>query len=156
MTTVLATRPAIKPNEMTAAQAARAIAGGELTCEALTEACLARIADRDADVKAWAEQGPQEGDDAWVAEAHSLAVELAGAPLPSIALLNGAAVGAGLDLALACEDVNGASQVNLYLRRFLAPVFTSGSALAPPTTIGPLAPSERPASRTSTFCTCGG
>jgi 2-(1,2-epoxy-1,2-dihydrophenyl)acetyl-CoA isomerase len=56
-----------------------------------------------ADVKAWAEQGPQGGDDPWVAEAHTLAVELAEAPLPTIALLNGAAVGAGLDLALACD-----------------------------------------------------
>src|SRR5574341_1425131 len=51
---VVAARPTVKPNEMSAAQAARAIAGGELTCEALTAACLARIADRDADVKAWA------------------------------------------------------------------------------------------------------
>lgn len=51
---VVAARPTVKPNEMTAAQAARAIAGGELTCEALTSACLARIADREADVKAWA------------------------------------------------------------------------------------------------------
>src|SRR5262245_27102514 len=54
MTSAVATRPAVKPNEMSAAQAARAIAGGELTCETLTEACFARIADRDADVKAWA------------------------------------------------------------------------------------------------------
>ncbi|MCC6223888.1 MAG: enoyl-CoA hydratase/isomerase family protein [Thermoleophilia bacterium] len=56
-----------------------------------------------ADVKDWAEQGPQGGDDPWVAEAHALAVELAEAPLPTVALLNGAAVGAGLDLALACD-----------------------------------------------------
>ena len=56
-----------------------------------------------ADVNAWAEQGPEADDDPWVGEAHGLAVELASAPLPTIALLNGAAVGAGLDLALACD-----------------------------------------------------
>jgi 2-(1,2-epoxy-1,2-dihydrophenyl)acetyl-CoA isomerase len=56
-----------------------------------------------ADVKAWAEQGPETGDDPWVGEAHSLVVELAAAPLPTVALLNGAAVGAGLDVALACD-----------------------------------------------------
>jgi 2-(1,2-epoxy-1,2-dihydrophenyl)acetyl-CoA isomerase len=70
-------------------------------CLALTGAGKAFCAG--ADVKAWAEQGPQQGDDPWVVEAHALAVELAGARLPTLALLNGAAVGAGLDLALACD-----------------------------------------------------
>ena len=56
-----------------------------------------------ADVKAWTEQGPEADDDPWISEAHALAVELASAPLPAVALLNGAAVGAGLDLALACD-----------------------------------------------------
>ena len=56
-----------------------------------------------ADVKAWTEQGPEADDDPWISEAHALAVELASAPLPTVALLNGAAVGAGLDLALACD-----------------------------------------------------
>src|SRR5919106_3692753 len=43
-----------KPHELTAAQAARAIAGGELTCEELTTWCLERIAERDDKVRAWA------------------------------------------------------------------------------------------------------
>ena len=45
---------AIQPNELTAAEAARRIARGELTSEALVAACLERIATRDAQVKAWA------------------------------------------------------------------------------------------------------
>lgn len=39
----------------------------------------------------------------WTEEAHALIAELADFPAPSLALLNGAAVGAGLDLALACD-----------------------------------------------------
>ena len=75
--------------------------GGGVRCLVLTGEGKAFCAG--ADVKAWAEQGPQDADDPWVAEAHALAVELTGAPIPTVALLNGAAVGAGLDLALACD-----------------------------------------------------
>jgi 2-(1,2-epoxy-1,2-dihydrophenyl)acetyl-CoA isomerase len=56
-----------------------------------------------ADVKEWARQGPQDGASTWVEDAHALVRELASAPLPTVAVLNGAAVGAGLDLALACD-----------------------------------------------------
>jgi 2-(1,2-epoxy-1,2-dihydrophenyl)acetyl-CoA isomerase len=83
------------------AAVAAAVTDPDTRCLVLTGAGKAFCAG--ADVKAWAEQGPQQGDDLWVAEAHALAVELAGAPLPTLALINGAAVGAGLDLALACD-----------------------------------------------------
>ena len=47
------------PSRLTATEAAAAIAAGTLTSQALTEACLARIADRDAAVQAWAHLDPQ-------------------------------------------------------------------------------------------------
>jgi 2-(1,2-epoxy-1,2-dihydrophenyl)acetyl-CoA isomerase len=80
---------------------AAAVDDASVRCLVLTGAGKAFCAG--ADVKAWAEQGPQDEDDPWVAEAHGLATELAAAQLPTLALLNGAAVGAGLDLALACD-----------------------------------------------------
>lgn len=46
------------PNRLTASEAADAIAAGRLTSEALTEACLARIAARDAEVLAWTHLDP--------------------------------------------------------------------------------------------------
>lgn len=58
-----------------------------------------------ADVVEWSEaeaNGPAEGYD-WMAQAHGLVAEMAAFPAPTLALLNGAAVGAGLDLALACD-----------------------------------------------------
>lgn len=42
------------PNELTAAEAGRRIARGELTSEALVAACLERLAARERDVRAWA------------------------------------------------------------------------------------------------------
>ena len=44
---------AIPPNNLSATQAAAAIRAGTLTSERLVRACLARVAERDADVKAW-------------------------------------------------------------------------------------------------------
>ena len=43
-----------KLNELSAAQAARSIASGEITSEALVASCLERIAERDETVRAWA------------------------------------------------------------------------------------------------------
>lgn len=46
------------PASMTATEAARGIAAGDLTAEALTTACLERIAECDAEVEAWAHLDP--------------------------------------------------------------------------------------------------
>ena len=43
-----------KPNELNAAEAARRLEAREITCEALAAACLARIAEREETVRAWA------------------------------------------------------------------------------------------------------
>lgn len=42
-----------KPNELTATEAAQAIAGGTLTSVELVQACLDRIHAREADIGAW-------------------------------------------------------------------------------------------------------
>jgi 2-(1,2-epoxy-1,2-dihydrophenyl)acetyl-CoA isomerase len=57
-----------------------------------------------ADVKEWGETAAGGGDGAdWVEHAHALVCEVAELERPTVAVLNGAAVGAGLDLALACD-----------------------------------------------------
>ena len=49
----------MKPlNELTATEAATAIAAGEITSEALTEACLNHIAEREPAVRAWTHLDP--------------------------------------------------------------------------------------------------
>lgn len=58
-----------------------------------------------ADVFEWAEVAARGGNDdyPWVTEAHALVRELFDFPRPTIAVVNGAAAGAGVDLALACD-----------------------------------------------------
>ncbi len=57
-----------------------------------------------ADIAEWAAAEKSGGGGyGWVEEAHGLVAETAAFPAPTLALLNGAAVGAGLDLALACD-----------------------------------------------------
>ena len=48
-----------RPNELSAGEAARALAQGELTAEALARACLDRIAERDGVVQAWEAVEPE-------------------------------------------------------------------------------------------------
>lgn len=50
-------------NDFSAAEAARRIAAGEITAEALARACLARIAEREARVHAWAHLDPEQALD---------------------------------------------------------------------------------------------
>ncbi len=49
---------ATEPCELSAAEAAAAIAAGELSSKELVTSCLERIAQRDAQVKAWAHLDP--------------------------------------------------------------------------------------------------
>ena len=57
-----------------------------------------------ADVSDWASNGPgAEAGIAWERNAHALVQEVHDLPKPTVAVLNGAAVGAGLDLACACD-----------------------------------------------------
>jgi 2-(1,2-epoxy-1,2-dihydrophenyl)acetyl-CoA isomerase len=79
-----------------------------------------------ADVAEWAEaeaSGKAE-ESPWMDEMHGLIRDVAAFPKPSIAMLNGAAVGAGLDLALACDfrfAVDSAKFICAYTRMAYPP-----------------------------------
>ena len=84
---------------------AEAQADREVRCLVLTGAGKGFCAG--ADVREWAELAaagiPDDVEDGWIANAHAIVREVAAFDRPTVALLNGAAVGAGLDLALACD-----------------------------------------------------
>ena len=66
--------------QLTAAEAGRGIAAGEITSEALVRSCLDRIAGRDADVEAWAHLDP----DYAVAGARAADASPSGGPLHGV------------------------------------------------------------------------
>ena len=83
---------------------AAAAADPEVRCVAVTGAGKGFCAG--ADVDEWAEADAADAEEIgrrWEHNAHALMQELYGLPKPTVALLNGAAVGAGLDLACCCD-----------------------------------------------------
>ena len=66
--------------QLTAAEAGRGIAAGEITSEALVRSCLDRIADRDADVEAWTHLDP----DYAIAGARAADASPSGGPLHGV------------------------------------------------------------------------
>jgi 2-(1,2-epoxy-1,2-dihydrophenyl)acetyl-CoA isomerase len=76
---------------------------GEVRCLVLTGAGKGFCAGADVAEWAEAEETGEAEESPWMDEMHGLVRDVAGFSRPSIAWLNGAAVGAGLDLALACD-----------------------------------------------------
>ncbi len=92
-----------------------------------------------ADVAEWAEaesSGNAE-ESPWMDEMHGLIRDVAGFSKPSVAMLNGAAVGAGLDLALACDfrfAVDSAKFICAYTKMAYPP--DAGGTWLLPRTVG--------------------
>ena len=76
----MASAPALEPWRLSAVQAAALIAAGELTSEALTAACLERIAQREPSVRAWAHLDP----DAALAQARERDAQAPRGPLHGV------------------------------------------------------------------------
>ncbi len=60
MNPMIAKKSAIALNELTATQTVAAIVSGRTNCEQVTRACLARIEERDPDVRAWQHLNPEQ------------------------------------------------------------------------------------------------
>jgi 2-(1,2-epoxy-1,2-dihydrophenyl)acetyl-CoA isomerase len=88
-----------------ALRAAFAEAAADRTARAVVLTGEGKAFSAGADIAEWAEAekgGDLEGY-GWTEQSHALVAEVFEFPKPTVALLNGAAVGAGLDLALACD-----------------------------------------------------
>ena len=89
-------------------EALRAVLAGAATDPAVRSVVLAGAGKgfcAGADVSEWSDavEGGSDVGLAWERNAHALVQELHDLPKPTVAVLNGAAVGAGLDLACACD-----------------------------------------------------
>lgn len=88
-----------------------------------------------ADIAEWAEAeaGGRLETYGWTEESHALVSELFDFPKPTVALLNGAAVGAGLDLTLACDFrfSSDAARFSCAYTRMAYPPDAGGSWLLP-------------------------
>ena len=51
----------LNPSDLTAAEASARMTAGELTSLAYVDACIARVAEREADVQAWVHLDPEVG-----------------------------------------------------------------------------------------------
>ena len=69
-------------NELTASEASRRIADGDISCEDLVRSCLDRIEERDADVAAWVVIDPEQAlEQARILDASSVSGPLHGIPI---------------------------------------------------------------------------
>jgi len=78
-------------------------ADGSIRCLVITASGKSFCAGADVAEWAAAEARGELETYGWTDKAHRLMVSLAALPIPTIAMLNGSAVGAGLDLALCCD-----------------------------------------------------
>lgn len=120
---------------LNALRAALAAAAGEQAVRALILTGAGKGFCAGADIAEWAEAEAAGRLETygWTDESHALVGELFDFPKPTVALLNGAAVGAGLDLALACDFrfASDAARFSCAYTRMAYPPDAGGSWLLP-------------------------
>jgi 2-(1,2-epoxy-1,2-dihydrophenyl)acetyl-CoA isomerase len=118
-----------------ALRAALAAAAGERVVRALILTGAGKGFCAGADIAEWAEAEAAGRLETygWTDESHALVGELFDFPKPTVAQLNGAAVGAGLDLALACDFrfASDAARFSCAYTRMAYPPDAGGSWLLP-------------------------